>query len=442
MRIIIIGAGDFGYHIAKALCKKNDVVIVEKEPASLDRIGELDVHTLQGNGGDVKVLVEAGVKKADLFVAVTRSDELNIVACMAAKLLNPDIRTIARVSNPDYIDKPVDRRNKIGVDAMVCPELALAAEFEQVVSMPSAVSVENLVSGKVKMVEFKINKFNPLVGKKLSEANIPHGCVISAIFRKSELMIPHGDDVILVGDRILSVGRLESITEFRKMFGESPGQKFRVAIIGGGNVGFYLANMLRKTDFYIKLIERDKKRCEELAEKLRGILIVHGDGTDISLLKEEDIGSMDVTVSATDSDERNLLCSLLAKQFGAKKVAARVDRFEYTRLFEMVGIDVAMSPIQATVNEVLKSTMGTGIESLINIEEEKGKIIELTANQGSKAVSAPLKDLKFPKGAIISVIVRDNDVIVPDGSHVIAPGDRVIVFALTSAVSKVESLFG
>lgn len=442
MRIIIIGAGDFGYHIAKALCKKNDVVIVEKEPAFLERIGDLDVHMLQGNGGDVKVLVEAGVKKADLFVAVTRTDELNIVACMAAKLLNADIRTIARVSNPDYIDKPVDRRDKIGVDAMICPELALAAEFEQVVSMPSAVSVENLVSGRVKMVEFKINKFNPLVGKKLSEANIPHGCVISAIFRKSELMIPHGDDVILVGDRVLSVGKQESINEFRKMFGESPGQKFRVAIIGGGNVGFYLADMLRKTDFYIKLIEKDKKRCEELAEKLRGVLIVNGDGTDISLLKEEAIGSMDVTVSATDSDERNLLCSLLAKQFGAKKVAARVDRFEYTRLFEMVGVDVAMSPIQATVNEVLKSTMGTGIESLINIEEEKGKIIELTANRGSKGVGAPLKDLKFPKGAIICVIVQDNDVIVPDGNQKIAPGDRVIVFALTSAVSKVESLFG
>lgn len=441
MRSIIIGAGEVGYHIAKALCKTNDVVVIDRDESILERTAALDVQTIRGNGADVKVLIEAGIRNADLVVAVTGIDETNIVASMAAKLIKKGIKTIARVSNPEYMDKPVSSREELGMNAMICPELALASEMYQVLSVPPAISVEDFVGGKVKMMEFKVSKYNPLVGRKLREAEIPEGCVVTAIFRGPELIIPHGDDTILPNDHVIIVGKPEALLEIRKIFGDLLDQRNKILVIGGGVVGFYLINLLRKTNSNLTLIEINKKRCEDIAQQLPNVLILNGDGTDISLLKENDTGLMDAVVSVMNSDEKNLLCSLLAKQLGAKKVIARVDRTEYADLFEMVGVDVAVSKILATVNQVLKFTLGIGIESLVTVEGEKGRIIELTAKKGSRILDKPLRETKFPKSAIISVIVRGEEVIVPGGNDVVHADDKVVIFTLSSAISEVERLF-
>lgn len=441
MKVIIIGAGEVGYNVARTLCKENDVIIIEKNEEACNRAGRLDVQILKGNGADVKLLNKANIKKAELIVAVTGADEINIVACMASKLLNARVKTIARVSNPDYIDRPVSVRESVGIDAMICPELSLASEINQILSIPEAIYVEDFVSGKVKMMEFKVGESNPLIGKELAESNLPECCIMAAIFRGSELMIPHGDDIIMKNDRVVLVGNPEALGKTKGLFTENEKSSGKIAIVGGGEVGYYLTKLLSKSDFKLTLVELDKEKSETLARELRNVLVLNGDGTDINLMKEENIGSMDALIAVTNSDEKNLLCSLLAKRLGTKKVIARTDRTDYAELFEMVGVDIALSPIQATVNEVLKFTMGTGIQSLVTVEGEKGKFIELIAKEKSKIINKKLKDARFPRGSIVSAIVRDKEVIIPGGEHMILPDDRVVVFALPSALPEVEELF-
>jgi trk system potassium uptake protein TrkA len=443
MKIVIIGAGEVGYHIAKALYKTNDVVVVDKSESACARADELDVHVIQGNGANVSILHDL-LERADLLVAVTGSDEVNIVACMASKLIVKDkdkLKTVARVSNPDYIDKPVAKRPQIGIDIMVCPELSLASEVAKILAIPSAIDAEYFADGKVEMMEFVVPDDHSLVGKQMQELHLANCCIVSALFRNAEVIIPHGEDMIEGNDHIVVIGKPASMKEVRDLFGEKEGKRSKVMIIGGGVVGFYLAKMVAKSDFDLKIIESDKERSAIIAQELPEVLVLHGDGTDLSLLKEEGVSEMDVVISVTNSDEKNLLCALLAKQLGVKKVIARSDRAEYVSLFEMVGVDSAVSPRQATINEVLKLTFGQGIESITTIEGEQAEIIEYTTSKKSKIVGKPLKNVKFPAGAIVSMVVHKGNTVVPRGEYVIEEGDRVVVFALQSANAEVERLF-
>jgi len=230
MRVIIIGAGDVRYHVAETLCRDNDVFVIEEDEKAYNRVRGLDVQVLQGNGADVKLLKNANVNKAELIVAVTGNDELNIVACMTAKVLNDKVKTIARVSNPDYIDRPVSVRDTIGINAMICPELSLASEISQILHIPEAIDVDSFASGQVKMMELIVGEENPLIGKKLLESNLPDCCIMSAIIRDSKLMIPHGDDVIQLNDRVVIVGKTEAVDETKKLFEEHERSSGKIAI--------------------------------------------------------------------------------------------------------------------------------------------------------------------------------------------------------------------
>jgi len=447
MKIIIIGAGEVGYHIAKALSPKNDVIIIEKAEEALKRADELDVLAIEGNGANAELLSKF-LQDSDLLVAVTGLDEVNIVACMTAKLVirsKPgwkDIKTIARVSNPDYIDSPVTSRAQVGVDLMICPELALASEVAEILSSPSAIDAEMFAEGKVRMTEFAISPESKLVGKQMQDLKIADCCIVSAVFRDHEIIIPHGSDVIKANDHVVVVGKPEAMESLSSIFGNEVHHKNRVLIIGCGIVGFYLAKLISKEENVdLKIIEHRKNRCIEVAETLEGVLILNGDGTDLNLLKEENIEDMDVVIAVTDSDEKNLLCALLAKQLGAKKVIARADRSDYLPLFEMVGIDMAVSPREATVNEVLKLTMGRGIQTLTTIEGEKAEIIEYTASESSKIVGRPLSKVKFPRGALINMVVRGKETIVPRGDFIIENQDRVVIFSMSSATPEIEKFF-
>jgi trk system potassium uptake protein TrkA len=292
------------------------------------------------------------------------------------------------------------------------------------------------------MLEFVVKEDSDLVGKKLKEINILDCCIVSAIVRDSGLIIPCGEDSIKAGDHMVFMGKSSPMEEIPSLFGGFGKKKSRILIIGGGVVGFYLARLLENTNLKIKLIERDKERSEFIAEQLSNVLVLRGDGTDLNLLKGEGIGEMDVVISVTNSDEKNLLCALLAKQMGAKKVIVRADHYDYVPLFEMVGVDRAASPREATVNEVLKLTMGTGIAALTTIEGEKAEIIEYTVSENSRIAGKALKDIKFPRGAIVSMVVKGDETVVPRGNYVIRIGDHVLIFSLPSAHQKVEQLFG
>lgn len=447
MKIIIIGAREVGYHIAKALSPKNDVIIIEKAEEALKRADELDVLAIEGNGANAELLSRF-LQDTDLLVAVTGLDEVNIVACMTAKLVTrskpgwKDIKTIARVSNPDYIDSPVTSRAQVGVDLMICPELALASEVAEILSSPSAINAEMFAEGKVRMTEFAISPESKLVGKQMQDLRLADCCIVSAVFRDHEIIIPHGSDVIKANDHMVVVGKPEAMESLSSVFGSEIHHKNRVLIIGCGIVGFYLAKLIGKEENAdLKIIEQKKSRCIEVAETLEGALILNGDGTDLNLLREENIENMDVVIAVTDSDEKNLLCALLAKQLGAKKVIARADRSDYLPLFEMVGIDMAVSPREATVNEVLKLTMGRGIQTLTTIEGERAEIIEYTASESSKIVGRPLNKVKFPRGALINMVVRGKETVVPRGDFVIENQDRVVIFSMSSAIPEIEKFF-
>ncbi len=447
MKVIIIGAGEVGYHIAKALSPKNDVIIIEKSEKALKRADELDVLVIEGNGANAEILAKI-LQDTDLLVAVTGLDEVNIVACMTAKLIArnkpgwKEIKTIARVSNPDYIDSPVTSRAQVGVDLMICPELALASEVAEILSSPSAINAEMLAEGKVQMTEFAISPESKLVGKQMQDLQLADCCIVSAVFRDHEIIIPNGSDVIKANDHMVVVGKPEAMENLGNVFGSQVPHRNRVLIIGCGIVGFYLAKLIDKEENAdLKIIEHSKSRCIEVAETLENALILNGDGTDLNLLREEGIENTDVVISVTDSDEKNLLCSLLAKQMGAKKVVARADRSDYLPLFEMVGIDLAVSPREATVNEVLKLTMGRGIQTLTTIEGERAEIIEYTASENSKIVGKPLNKVKFPRGALINMVVRGKDTIVPRGDFVIENQDRVVIFSMASAMLEIEKFF-
>ena len=447
MKVIIIGAGEVGYHIAKALSPENDVIIIEKAEEAARRADELDVLVIEGNGANAEILSQI-LQGTDLLVAVTGVDEVNIVACMTAKLIirsKPgwkEIKTIARVSNPDYIDSPVTSRAQVGVDLMICPELALASEVAEILSSPSAIDAEMFAEGKVKMTEFAISPESKLIGKEMQNLELADCCIVSAVFRDHEIIIPHGNDIIKANDRMVVVGKPEAMENLSSVFGSKAPHRSKVLIIGCGAVGFYLAKLIDKdenTD--LKVIEYSRSRCIEVAEMLENALILNGDGTDLNLLREENIENMDVVIAVTDSDEKNLLCALLGKQLGAKKVIARADRSDYLPLFEMVGIDMAVSPREATVNEVLKLTMGRGIQTLTSIEGERAEIVEYTASESSKIVGKPLNKVKFPRGALINMVVRGKDTIVPRGDFVIENHDRVVIFSMASAMSEIEKFF-
>ena len=309
-------------------------------------------------------------------------------------------------------------------------------------SSPSAIDAEILAGGKVRMMEFVINPDSKLVGKRLQDLRLAESCIVSVVFRGEEVIIPHGSDIIKENDRMVVIGKPEAMENLVNVFGTAVSKTKRVMIIGCGTVGFDLARLIDKQEnMDLKIIELQKNRCIEVAELLENALVLNGDGTDVNLLREENIENMDAVVAVTNSDEKNLLCSLLAKQLGAKKVIARADRSEYVPLFEMVGIDMAVSPREATVNEVLKLTMGKGIQTLVTIEGEKAEIIEYTASNNSKIVGKPLSKVKFPRGALINMVVRGDEIIVPRGDFIINEGDRVVIFSMASAVSDVEIFF-
>jgi len=324
---------------------------------------------------------------------------------------------------------------------MVCPELALASEVADILSIPSAIDSESFADGKVKMMEFVVKDNSSIAGKHLRDIDLLDCCIVSALFRGSQLIIPHGEDMIQAGDHVVIIGKADAMKDISSFFGGINKSRSRVMIIGGGVVGFYLAQLLENTRLNVKIIERGRQRSEMIADNLQKALVLRGDGSDLDLLKEEGVGEMDVVISVTDSDEKNLLCSLMAKQLGAKKVIVRADHFDYVPLFEMVGVDRAVSPREATVNEVLKLSMGTGIEALTTIEGEKAEIIEYTVSRKSKVTGKLLKDVNFPDDSLVSMVVHGGVTIIPRGNYKIREGDHLLVFSLPRAHQAVEKLF-
>ncbi len=435
MRVLITGAGEVGFLVASELYEEHDVTVIDKDPTACARLQEMDVQVLQGNAANARLLIEAGGRKADIVVAVTGNDEVNIITCIIASHMGVK-QTMARVSNPDYIDQPVQDRKEVGISYMICPELVMAEEMARSLYFPSMLMNREMAGGKVELIEFKVGEDMPLRGP-IEQLDLPDYCKIMAINRTGEISLPAENEKIVSGDHLILLCDSEAMPELRSRI-QDTGRSRKALIVGGGMVGFYLAGRLEKMGFDIKLIEINAERCREIADKLSRTMILNCDGTDISLLREENAGEMDVVFAVTGLDEKNLLCSLLVKQLGAGKIFSRVNRNTYIKLFELVGVDRAVSPGQVTADAVLKRVLGG--EEVVTLSDEKMELVDFVVKAGAKIIGKSLTK-ELPGDALVGMVLRHSKPIMPENGFKVEEGDRVFVMAMPAAVSKVKKLF-
>ncbi|MBS3976593.1 MAG: Trk system potassium transporter TrkA [Syntrophomonadaceae bacterium] len=443
MRVVIVGAGKVGFNIAQMLSQEShDVIVIERDEERQRIVEEnLDVQTIFGNGASVNVLENAKIREADLLVAVTEQDELNMVACLVAKNMGVP-RTIARVRNPEYIDTAtMAQAASLGIDLVINPEKVAAKAIAELVEVPEALAVEYYADGKVMLLELSLMPNNPIVNKKLRDLNFSYPYLIAAILRSGKIMVPRGDDLLLPYDHIFIVAETRLMKEIEKLLGSERAKIQSVFILGGGRLGFYLAKLLERKNLSIKLLEKDVNKCMEITNQLNKVMVLNGDGTDIHLLEQENVGKSDLFVAVTDDDKVNLLVSLLAKELGAKKTIAQIRRSDYISLVERVGIDVAISPRTLVASAILKYIRKGGIVSVSLWQGGGAETMEIIVPDHLAILGKPLQSYKFPRSALIGAIVRANKVIIPSGSDVLLAGDLIIVFALPEAVSKVEQFF-
>jgi len=443
LKIIIIGAGKVGCQIAKTLSSENhDVVIIEKDDMKRQFAQDnLDVLAILGNGANVRTLEEAGIKQTDMIIAVTSSDEANMIACMTAKQFGVP-QKIARIRNPEYLYANALSREKLGIDLTINPERATAREIIKLLKSPINVAqAQSFAGGKVQLFELKIEKGFPFINQQLKAITFKYPILVAAIFRNDKIIIPNGEERITAGDNLYILIKKDYFAGLNEIFNQKPLNMQNVMILGGSRIGIQTALILAKLGINTKLIERDKERCEKIAEKLPHTLVINGDGTNIDLLKSEGIETIDGFVAVTGFDEDNLLVALLAKHLGTKKVIAKVDRTNYIPILEKIGVDAVVNPRMTTVSAILRFIRKGKIISLTLLKEGEAEVIELIVSPYSKIINKPLKKANLPQNSIIGAIVRKDEVIIPHGNDIIQPEDKIIIFALSSDIKKIEKIF-
>lgn len=443
MRIIIFGANDLGAMIASEFYTDNDITVIDDEQNKSDSFNKLDVGFISGNASNIEVLKQARIKDADVFIACTESDELNIVACLTAKRIS-SVRTMCFVRKEEYrhslgIAKDAEYNCDFYIDNIIWPEELLTQEIFRIITVARALDVENFASGKARLLEYKIPANSLLVNSLVKNCEFPKDTLIVGITRENELFIPNGETVLHEDDKVIFMGLSHSLDILAgKFFHEKEFVK-TVTIIGGGNVGLKLAKGLETLKLKLKIVEKDEKRCEFLAQELDNTLIINADGTDLEILNEEDIGSSDVVVSVTNNDEKNLLCSLLLKHLGAERVISRVSKNTNASLFEKVGIDIAISSRTAALNEIKNNIRETNIGILATVEQGKGEVLEIEIPETFE--TKRIMDLKLPAKAIVGVIQRRKRIVIPNGTTQVMSGDNLIIFTTNTNAPIIREFF-
>ena len=439
MKIVIFGATEVGCLLATEFFEDHDITIIDKEENRTDEFDKLDISFVQGNATDTNVLKQADIRNADVFIACTGIDEANIVACLAAKKVG-GVRTICFVSKGEY-------KNTLNtsdycdffIDYIIWPEELLTQDIFRIVTVAHALDVENFADGKARLLEYKVQPGLSIINQKLKDIGFTKDTIIVGLTRDSKLFIPNGDTEILEGDKLIFMGTPHSLDILAGTFFHEKDQVKTAAIIGGGNVGAMLAKSLDDLKIKTKIIEKDYERCQFLAQTLERTLVIHGDGTNLKILDEEDIGSSDIVISVTNNDERNLLCSLLCKQLGVKRVIARVAKVLNIPLFEKVGIDIAISPKNSAINEVKNDLEENDVDILATVEQGQGEVLEICVREEFN--DKMIMELKLPARAIIGAVHRKNFVIIPKGDTKIRTGDVLITFTMAENADTIKEFF-
>lgn len=451
MNIVIVGGGKIGFSLAEQLVKENhDVTVVDSDEEALRRAGDqLDVMTVRGNGVSAAVLEEAGADKADLLAAATNSDEVNMVCCLTAKDLGAKY-TIARIRNPEYTASVAELRRNLKIDMAINPENTTAVEISRLLRFPSAADIETFCRGKVELMGFRLQEGDFLVGQSLYAMPLEVkklSLLFCAVERDGEVTIPNGSFVPQAGDKLYMIGRPNSLDRFFHQLGRYAPKIRQVFLVGGGKVSAYLAGILDHMGIRLKIVEQNEERCRLISEQFPRVTVICGDGTDPELLESENLAASDAFIALSDRDEENLIISLYARQQGIGKVITKCNRQNYAGIVRSLGLDSIISPKFVTASSIvhvvrgLQNSKGSVMNSLHRIADGSAEAIEFTVGPGTYHLGVPLKELKLRPGVLLAVIVRKNDIIIPEGSSYLQEGDRVIIIARGGGVLDLNDIY-
>ena len=436
MNIIIIGCGKVGETLAEQLNEKgNNITVVDSDPKRVSDITDrLDVMGVVGNGATHTVQEDAGVEKADLLIAVTGSDELNLLCCTVAKIVG-NCQTIARIRNPEYSSEAPYLRDKLGLAMVINPEAAAAAEIERVLRFPSALKIDTFARGRVQLIRFRLSEDARIVGMSVRDmaTKLDANVLVCTVERGEEAYIVKGDFVFAERDVVSIIATPANASDFFKKINRETHPVKDVMIVGGGDLAQYLCRSLARSGISIKLIDRDPARCDELCSQLSEPSIICGDGSDRSLLLEEGIRKADAFAALTGQDEENVLLSLFAKTAGCAKVVTKIDRPDLDDIIRHLDLDSTIYPKRITADIItryvraMKNSEGSTMETLYNVIPGKVEAAEFTVRAGSPVLGIPLMKMSIKKNVLVAAIIRNHVVLIPRGADVIMEGDRVVI---------------
>lgn len=444
MRITIIGASHLGLTIAKLLANESyDVILVDENEAILESIrDELDILTIHADGTSPSLMRDPDIRKSDFLVASTASDESNIIASILARQ-NGIPHTIARIREMKYLSEPASYLHEnFDIDLILSPELITAREIFQLLRTPHALNIEDFAGGRVRLLETKLSSASPLVHIPLKSLSLPPSLLIAMVQRDHDILIPHGDDCLLPMDNVYFLGTPASLSEMESRANLRVQRKAKkVVIIGAGRIGQALAPMLEAQGLSVKVIDKDRKRCETMAQKLRKGLVLAGDGTDMDLLTAEGIGEADTVICLTKDERLNMMMALLAKHLGARQTIVRVVRSEYALLMQQVGIDIALSTHILAAGEVLSYIRKGSVVSISYLEGARIQAAEVILQTGAPACGRSLMETRLPKECLVGALVRGEEILIPDGRTVLSAGDRAILIIQADHTDQVLRYF-
>ncbi|BEH12660.1 MULTISPECIES: Trk system potassium transporter TrkA [Marinobacter] len=460
MKILILGAGQVGGTLAENLANEaNDITVIDSDSARLRELQDrLDIRTMHGRASYPTVLRQAGAEDADMVIAVTNSDETNMVACQVSKLLYKTPTTICRVRANAYLakselfyrrdmDKDLDSLRGFPIDVLISPEHLVTKHITRLIEYPGTLQVLEFSKGLVRLVAIRATKGGPLVGHELSylRTHMPKiDTRVAAIFRKDRAIMPQGDTVIEDGDEVFFIAASDHIRSVMSELQPLSKPYKRIFICGGGNIGYRLANTL-ESRYQVKILERDHDRCVMLSERLRKTVVLEGNAADKDILLEENIENTDVFCAVTNDDEANIMASLLAKRLGARKVLTLINNPDYVDLIQGGDIDVAISPQQTTIGSLLTHVRRGDVVNVHSLRRGAAEAIEAIAHgdhRSSKVVGKRLDEINLPPGTTIGAIVRHNEVLIAHDHIRVQPDDHVILFLVDKTrIRDVEKLF-
>lgn len=450
MRIVIVGDGKVGYTLAERLsAEAHDVVVIDNNARNLAALEtSLDVITVLGNGASLAVQREADVPHCDLLIAVTSMDEINMLCCLAAKVLGAG-HTIARVRNPDYAGQLDDLKDELGLSMGINPELAAAKEISRLLRYPSALKIETFARGRAELVAYRIPEGSALCGLPLHRLadTLRARVLVCAVTRDDDVFIPSGDFVLQSGDHIHITTPPAELAAFFKKLGDAAPRIKDVIIVGGGRIAYYLARSLPEYGMQVKIIEKDEAQADKLSDQLTKTLIIHGDGTDPELLAEEGIAGADAFVALTGIDEENIIISLYARTRTQGKVITKVDRLPFLGVLGDLGLDSLVSPKTLTANSIvsfvrgMQNSRGSGVETLHHLMDGRVEALEFRIRENASYLGVPLRDLPLKRDLLIGCIVRRGKAIIPAGHDTIELGDSVVVITASRRFADFNEIF-